>query len=246
MHSRNTSIGVPLHSTHFPEETEEVLPGVRWGRAEWVPSPAFWRTLASEQNAGDDYVSPEGTPLSEVAVFCLLGGYGVTAELNQAAFSHVVAKGLFAGEIKSAGQLRSVLSEPLQVGEKTLRYRYPNQRSVRVWEVLRALEGLENNWNSGRALRDDLLPINGIGPKTASWIARNWRGFDDVAILDVHVIRACQIMGLFPGVINLPKDYYALEERFIAFSFALGVRTSSLDALMWREMRLLNFLRPEV
>ncbi|MDZ3993341.1 hypothetical protein PspTeo4_24872 [Pseudomonas sp. Teo4] len=44
--------------------------------------------------------------------------------------------------------------------------------------------------HSGRALRDWLLELPGIGYKTASWVARNWLDADDVAILDIHILRA--------------------------------------------------------
>jgi thermostable 8-oxoguanine DNA glycosylase len=84
------------------------------------------------------------------------------------------------------------------------------------------------------------MAIPGIGPKTASWIVRNWTGTDEVAILDVHVIRAGQLIGLFPKHIRLPRDYSALEARFLEFSHALKVRASLLDAIIWREMRVLT------
>jgi thermostable 8-oxoguanine DNA glycosylase len=84
------------------------------------------------------------------------------------------------------------------------------------------------------------MGLPGIGPKTASWIVRNWTGTDEVAILDVHVLRAGQLMGLFPREIKLPRDYGRLEQIFLEFSKALNVRASLLDAIIWREMRILT------
>lgn len=75
------------------------------------------------------------------------------------------------------------------------------------------------------------------GPKTASWIVRNLRGSDEVAILDVHVIRACRAMNLFPDVVSLPRDYDGLEARFLSFADRIGVKPSLLDAVMWTEVR---------
>ena len=44
---------------------DEVVPGVRFGHPEWVPSPAFWKALAEIEGADrDDYVSPAGTPFA--------------------------------------------------------------------------------------------------------------------------------------------------------------------------------------
>ena len=83
------------------------------------------------------------------------------------------------------------------------------------------------------------MELPGIGPKTASWIVRNWLGSDDVAILDVHVLRAGILMGLFPEDCRLPKDYEVLEKKFLDFARAIQVRASLLDAIMWRDMRVL-------
>jgi thermostable 8-oxoguanine DNA glycosylase len=81
------------------------------------------------------------------------------------------------------------------------------------------------------------MEIEGIGPKTASWIVRNWLGSDDVAILDIHVIRACQAIGVFPSEVALSSEYAKLEQRFLDFSKGLGVRASILDAVIWHHMR---------
>lgn len=90
---------------------------------------------------------------------------------------------------------------------------------------------------SPRALRDRLMTFEGIGPKTASWIVRNHLDSDEVAIIDVHVLRACRLMSLFPDEISLPRDYESLEERFLDFAKAIKVRSSLLDAVMWAETR---------
>ena len=86
-------------------------------------------------------------------------------------------------------------------------------------------------------LRERLLSLEGVGPKTASWIVRNLLGSDDVAILDVHVLRACRAMAVFPAKVSLPKDYGVLEGLFLDFANAIDVRASLLDAVMWLEMR---------
>ena len=91
-----------------------------------------------------------------------------------------------------------------------------------------------------RMIREALLQLEGIGPKTASWIVRNLLGSDEVAILDVHLIRACQQMRVFPHRLALPKDYDALEERFLSFSHAIRIRPSVLDAVIWSEARSPN------
>ena len=51
----------------------------------------------------------------------------------------------------------------------------------------------------GVMLRDALTAIPGVGLKTASWAVRNHRASDSVAVLDVHIVRACEHLGVFPA-----------------------------------------------
>lgn len=89
---------------------------------------------------------------------------------------------------------------------------------------------------TGKELRDWLLDVPGIGYKTASWVARNWLDADDVAILDIHILRAGLLANFFESHLTVERNYLELEEQFIRFSKGLGVRASELDALMWLEM----------
>ena len=81
------------------------------------------------------------------------------------------------------------------------------------------------------------MTLPGVGAKTASWIVRNWLGSDQVAILDIHVVRAGLLMNLFSPQDDVRKNYPCMEAKFITFSRALGVPTSGLDALIWKMMR---------
>jgi thermostable 8-oxoguanine DNA glycosylase len=89
---------------------------------------------------------------------------------------------------------------------------------------------------SGRALRDWLVKSPGIGFKTASWVARNWLDADDVAILDIHILRAGALGGFLDETLTVERDYLDLEAQFLRFSHAIGVRPSELDAVIWFEM----------
>lgn len=82
-----------------------------------------------------------------------------------------------------------------------------------------------------------MLAFKGIGPKTASWIVRNHLGSDEVAILDIHVIRAGRLIGLFGGKENVQRHYQAMEDKFLLFARRIGVPASCLDIIMWRQMR---------
>src|ERR1051325_9980032 len=223
------------------DPNDEVIPGVKWGRPEWVPSPAFWQAFAkATEEDCDDYVAPQGTPLHHELAFCMLGGFGIRMEINRAAWQRLIENGLLeAGRFPPPDEIELLLMEPLRLNGRQVRYRFPRQKSKRLSEALAIIEDRPPPTSSGLEFRRCMLEIPGIGPKTASWLARNWLGSDEVAIIDIHVLRAGQRMKLFDSNVRLPSDYEALESRFLDFSRALGVRASLLDAIIWREMRKL-------
>lgn len=227
-----------VRSSRAPDA--EVIPGVKWGRPEWVPSAAYWAAMSEIADGSDDFVCTEAT-LKEQVGFCLLGGFGITAEMNHAIFDRLDVEGIFRPQnIPTAAEIERLLREPVNVEGRLKRYRFPNQRSSRLATALRLMEENPPTPDDPRRFRDQLIKIPGIGPKTASWITRNWLGSNEVAILDIHIIRAGILIGLFDRKQTVPKDYDAMEARFLAFAAALNVRPSLLDAVMWREMRKLG------
>jgi len=227
-------------SRTIPHPDTEVIAGVKWGKPEWVPSAAYWAAMSDLARQDDDYVCLEAT-LKEQVGFCLLGGFGITAEMNHAIYDRLDAEEVFApGRRSTAEEIRALLREPVLVSGKPKRYRFPNQRAVRLSEALRIVEQSPPCPDDPLRFRRDLMTIPGIGPKTASWITRNWLGCDQVAILDVHIVRAGLIIGLFGIHQRVERDYEAMEARFLAFARAIDVRPSLLDAVMWRSMRKLG------
>lgn len=215
----------------------EIVPGVKWGRPEWVPSPAYWATMVALADPEDDYVCSEMSLFEQVG-FCLLGGFGITAEMNHAAYDRLADSGVFSiANGPTEAEVEALLREPLSVNGRAIRYRFPRQRAVRITGAMRVLQRSFPRTDDPVSLRDELTKISGVGPKTASWIVRNWLGSDQVAILDIHIIRAGVVMGLFDRRQTVPRDYAAMEERFLAFAKGLGVRASLLDAVIWRHMR---------
>ncbi|NEW97175.1 hypothetical protein [Rhodopseudomonas sp. BR0G17] len=218
----------------------EVIPGVRWGKPEWVPSAAFWAQMSALAHEDDDYVCRDMT-LKEQVGFCLLGGFGITAEMNASAYDRLAAEQIFApGSLADAEQIRELLTAPLEIQGRSRKYRFPNQKAARLSQALRMLEHAPPKTNDHRIFRRELTEIPGIGMKTASWITRNWLGSDDVAILDIHIIRAGILIGLFGRDQQVARDYELMEGRFLQFAKALQVRPSLLDAVMWRHMRALG------
>jgi N-glycosylase/DNA lyase len=217
---------------------EEIVPGVQWGRPEDIFSPAFWASIAASTDSRHGFENREGDLRREVC-FCLLGGFGIKAEINRAAYVQLANAGMLEERRRpTTRDIEKILRAPIFVEDRALHYRFPHQKAKRLAATLRLFEDEPNPpVDNPLELRRWLLQAPGIGMKTASWIVRNHLGTDLVAILDIHIIRACQLMSLFDYQIRLPRDYEKLERKFLDFAQALGVRASLLDAVIWREMR---------
>ena len=230
-------VGDRVARLELPEANTMVVPGVRWGRPEVPLTPAYWAVRCKWGEAESNFVTQTGSLLEEVA-FCLLGGFGITYEINAAAFDRLKSEGAFdRRKMPDETWFLDQLIRPLKIGARSVRYRFPRQRARRLAQMSGRLAAIDVDRLDALQLRDRLLALEGVGPKTASWIVRNLLGSDEVAILDVHILRACRAMAVFPAKISLPRDYTALEKRFLAFADAIDVRASVLDAVMWVEMR---------
>ena len=230
--------GAGARLVRLPACDAEVMPGVAWGSPDIFNTPAYWAVRCQWEEENPDYSAGSDDLIREVT-FCLLGGFGIRYEVNQAAFARLEMRGFFelqAGDVNEP-TIRGWLSEALVVNGKRVGYRFPNQRAQRLARMLTFFELNDLSGLSVVALRAALMTIEGVGPKTASWIVRNCLGSDEVAIIDVHLIRACTVMRVFPKDFILPRDYGALEASFLRFSEALNVRPSVLDAVIWSEIR---------
>lgn len=227
---------VGVMQLELPPASDLLLPGVPWGRVEGFPTPAYWAyQVMSKRVLGGPPEYKLGNTLAEEVAACLLGGHGIPAAVGIVAFERLRLRGLLSGT-PSEKELLTQLEEPLTVHGRTVRYRFAKQKARYLSEALQRLAAGDAPLQTGRALRDWLLQLNGIGPKTASWIARNWLRADDVAILDIHILRVGVAIGLFPKNLTVERHYFALEELFLTFSQRMGVRASELDAVIWFEM----------
>lgn len=222
----------PLH----PED--EVVPGVRFGREDELLTPAYWAMRCATADPADiDFVNRHGTFEEEIG-FCLLGGFGVTVEVATAFFERLRTRGAFEeGAVVPEADLFAMLDEPALVCGRPHRYRFPAQRARRLHRAMANLPGMEFDESDPIRFRHQIQSLEGVGPKTASWIARNWLNTDSIAILDIHVLRAGCVVGLFDESCRLPRDYLKLERRFVKFADNLRVRASVLDSVMWLDMR---------
>lgn len=227
------------HVLEIPSPRTMALPGICWGRLDQAFTPAFWKA----QTWLEQLLRPQlnfriGKSLEEEVVACLLGGHGIPAEVGLAAFRHLRDEGFIRLPPPSQPQIEQQLRRPIAVGDRSVRYRFAAQKSCYIAAALQALHESRPDTKTGSALRAWFLKLKGIGPKTASWIARNWLGCDDVAIIDIHVSRALALAGVIKLDSIRRSSYFDIEERFLNFSSVIGERPSVLDAVIWRQMRL--------
>lgn len=222
----------------LPDPWENVMDGVTWGEFDTFFTPAFWVVQAWLDGNTKRYSTYRlGTTLREEVAACLLGGHGIPSEVGLAAYKAVRDKGLLSKDGLTLEELTATLKEPLEVGHKRVRYRFWRQKSKYLWESLQAISQNELPGDH-RAFRDWLISkLPGVGPKTASWITRNWLSSDEVAIIDIHIQRAGLQAGFFDKKLSVEKNYSEMEECFLRFAHAVGVRPAVLDTLIWRQMK---------
>ncbi|MGO9791649.1 MAG: hypothetical protein ACLP8S_19745 [Solirubrobacteraceae bacterium] len=203
-----------------------------WGEHFELGSAAFWIDQTRQHVQPTDLGL--GRTLREEVAACILGGYGLPAQVGLAAFRAVVQSGLLdAGRLPTAAELELVLLQPLHIGRAAaVHYRFPRQRAIRLTAALRYLE-LQQLPSEPHSIRRWLLECPGIGPKTAAWIIRNRRLGGDVAIVDVHIRRAGLVAGFFLPSWRLPRDYEWFENAFCAVASLGAVEPAALDACIW-------------
>lgn len=228
----------------LPDPDSEVQSGVPWGSFEYVFTPAFWAAHAWQCSLLGQLPQRHrfGSTLGEEVAACLLGGYGIPAEVGLAAYHRLRELSLLDGRT-TEHVLQAALTAPLVVNGRSQRYRFARQKATYLAATLAALEDSSRlDGLTDVALRNWLTGLPGVGLKTASWITRNFRDSDAVAIIDIHVFRAGRLAGIFPASATIERNYEELEKGFIAFANALAVRASQLDALIWDFMRRVGSL----
>jgi len=235
-------VGSHRHRIELPDPNQPLLGDVTWGSAVHIFTPAFWAARARAHALLGNYGDfRSGQSLAEEYGHCILGGHGMPAEVGWAAYDRLRDAGVFLGT-PSQGELERLLATPLKVGDRLVRYRFPRRKAQQIAHGLPELRALGDASLSDIELRISLLKLPGIGPKTSSWIVRNYRGSDAVAIIDIHIARAGRAAGIFPSGLTPDRHYFEMERLFIDFAVAIGVRPAVLDHMMWNEMRKIGWL----
>jgi thermostable 8-oxoguanine DNA glycosylase len=212
---------------------------VSWGLPWQAGTAAYW-VRATEFVCSTRMVTDDrhrlGVDLRQEVAACILGGWGMPFEIGLAAFRAV------ADELLQPGQptpprvaILEILSRQFKVKGKTRRYRFPQQRADRLVGALDFLERTFPRPSDAREIRDWLTQAPGVGLKTASWVVRNHWDSDEVAIVDVHILRAGITAGIFDSGWSPERNYKQLETLFLAWAREGGVRASDLDAVVWAE-----------
>lgn len=224
---------------HLPAPRSEVMAGVQWGRFDEFFTPAFWvaRAWIDGREGGHEKYTL-GRSLREEVAACLLGGFGMPAEIGVEAFHRLRTRRLLRAGV-TAAVLELALAEPLTIGGRSVRYRYPRLKSRFIAKALARLES-ETPPTGNIEFRDWLVSFDGIGPKTASWITRNYRHSDEVAILDIHIQRAGRLAGIFSDDDQVERNYRSMEERLVTFSKSIQIKLSVLDSMIWTYMKRLG------
>lgn len=217
--------------------------GLQWGDACHLQTPAFWAAQSWMWELEEPEHYRLGRTLEEELLACLLGGYGLPAEVGLAAYERVRREWLRAPDsLHEERNVIELLSEPLTIDTRKVRYRFARQKGRYLAQALRELPRIDRNLDD-LSLRDALCAMKGIGPKTASWIVRNWRGSDEVAILDIHLLRAGRDLGLFAPELTVERDYPTIEKAFVDFAKDIGAKASILDSVIWMASRTASRLR---
>lgn len=209
---------------------------------------AVWSAHHARYDAAVSCAPSSESEFGDELVFCLLGGHGITFELSLSAAERMRELEIFGDWERS--QLEGVIHDELSAPQfrpvkrdgSLRRYRYPAAKARLVADAVqwvkanRPLVALLEQEPDETVRRQLLLGCPGIGPKTASWLLRNAGLAANVAVLDVHVLRAMASEGRLPAG-RLPSAYLRIEASFLAWCKELAVAPAAFDLFLWEWQR---------
>jgi N-glycosylase/DNA lyase len=150
-------------------------------------------------------------------------------------------------------KINKILSSPCDIllkgRVKMQKYRYPKMRANHIRKTAELIYGHGNSIKS--LLTESGTPsetryhlmINsvGVGPKQASLFLRNVGYADDLAVLDVHVLRYMALHNLLScpsKVISSLINYENFEKKLRSYAEKLRTKLSHLDLAIWVVMRV--------
>ena len=179
-------------------------------------------------------------------LFCLLGGFGVTYEHGRSAAAVIHGLDPFSEDWRDDELFETIVLalmrpqfEPRRQDGMLRRYRFPRHKALMIVNARRWLR-------DNAPLKERLITIGGckerrellrgcpgVGLKTASWVLRNLGLGDDLAIIDVHVLRALSDSGRIPETVRVPRDYEFAEHAFLEWCDELCAPPAAFDLFVW-------------
>lgn len=120
---------------------------------------------------------------------------------------------------------------------KAAGHRHPNKRSQYITEAreYRNIKDIVRKIGDSQLAREWLVKnVKGLGYKEASHFLRNV-GFDDLAILDRHVLRVIHEYGIIDAIPKTltKKRYFEIEDKLRKFAQRLHLPLGELDLYLW-------------
>ena len=189
---------------------------------------------------------PAPPELEGELLFCLLGGFGVTYEHGRSATAIVSSLDPFSDDWRD-DELFDALAlalvqpqfEPRRQDGSLRRYRFPRHKAAMIVNARRwlsdnaTLSERLHRMDSCRERRELLSDCPGVGLKTASWVLRNLGLGTELAIIDIHVLRALSDSGRVPETVQLPRDYELAENAFLEWCDELDAPPAAFDLFVW-------------
>src|SRR4051812_7992011 len=89
-----------LRTLTLPPARTHVMPGIRWGRFDEFFTPAFWAARAWQFEPDRSFEPARlGNSLREELAACLLGGFGIPAEVGLAAYERIARSGVLEADV---------------------------------------------------------------------------------------------------------------------------------------------------
>jgi N-glycosylase/DNA lyase len=206
----------------------------------------LWHSVGSRYEERARVIRAHGeAAFKDELIFCLLSGHAVPYELARSAAEvvlsvqpldeHWCADGL---RDRLAAELEQPQFEPRRRDGSLRRYRFPQRKAALVAEACVWVRDRDPLWERLVSLRcegerrDFLCGCPGTGLKTASFLLRNCGLADQLAILDVHVVRLMRLAGRV-GNVRLPRDYATAEREYLRWCAELDASPAAFDLLLW-------------
>jgi len=163
--------------------------------------------------------------------FCILTPQA-NGKLCWSAVENMIRKGvLFTGD---RGQIVKELSSARFIQKKSAYIIEARKKLLLDSKV--SLKSVISQIGDGYKAREWLVQnVKGIGYKEASHFLRNIGFEQNLAILDRHIIKNLQFLGVIkeiPGSLSKGR-YFEIEKRMMEFSKAVQIPMSYLDLVMW-------------